>query len=139
VGLIGIFCSAQIYKVPARPAWNSWTTAAEFLLTALVLSTHPIIAPAAALAQAALQVAKFYTMQRSEEFELRQSARLLGQDFRLLLVLRVAALLVSATLPGFSGFALALAAEFCGRYLFFVTVVPRNMAATFFGTAKEAA
>ena len=37
------------------------------------------------------------------------------------------------------GFAVALAGEIIGRYLFFVSVVPRNMAMTFFSQEREAA
>ena len=34
---IGVMCSARIYMVPARPAWNSRYTLAEFFSTALLL------------------------------------------------------------------------------------------------------
>jgi hypothetical protein len=37
-----------------------------------------------------------------------------------------------------AGFALALAGELLGRYLFFVSVVPKNMALTFFEQAEAA-
>lgn len=138
-GLAGILCSARIYMVPARPAWNSWRTMAEFFSTALILSTHPVAAPIGAASQVALQIGKFYAMRRSEEFELRQSARLMADDLRMLAAFRLIALVVSCFLPPAPAFLLALTAESGGRYLFFVTVVPRNMAATFFGTAREAA
>ena len=36
-GIAGILCSAFIYRVPARPSWNSWTTVAEFYLTAALI------------------------------------------------------------------------------------------------------
>jgi DMSO reductase iron-sulfur subunit len=138
-GLAGIFSSARIYMVPARPAWNSWRTMAEFALTALVLSGHAMLMPAAALAQAALQIGKVAVMRRSQEFELRQSARLLTDDFRHLLAARVLLLLIAPWLTPALALPLLLVSEVAGRYLFFVTVVPRNMAATFFGTAREAA
>ena len=138
-GCIGILCSARIYMVPARPAWNTWRTMAEFFLTALVLGGNSRVAIGAAIAQAILQIAKLLAMRRSAEFELRQSARLLGHDFRGLFALRIAALLIACWLPAPARIAVALASEIAGRYLFFVTVVPRNVAATFFGTAREAA
>jgi DMSO reductase anchor subunit len=137
-GCIGIFSSARIYMVPARPAWNSWRTPAEFMLTALILSGHPVAMPAAALGQVALQVSKLAAMRRSSEFELRQSARLLTLDFRWLFIARLALLAALPWIPATASMACALASELAGRYLFFVTVVPRNMATTFFGTAREA-
>ena len=36
-GFGGVFASAQLYRVPARPAWNSFHTTAEFFFTALLL------------------------------------------------------------------------------------------------------
>lgn len=138
-GLIGIYCSARIYTVPARPAWNSLRTPVEFLLTALILGGHPIVMPAAAIAQAALTATKVFRMQRSDEFELRQSARLLTDDFRTLLGARLLILLAVVFLPQPFAFLVALLGEIIGRYLFFASVVPRNMATTFFGTAREAA
>jgi DMSO reductase anchor subunit len=69
-GLAGIFCSARIYIVPARPAWNSWLTMPEFFLTALVIAGEP----AGVLAQTMLLVLNLMLMKRSDEFELRQSA-----------------------------------------------------------------
>jgi DMSO reductase iron-sulfur subunit len=138
-GLAGIFCSARIYMVPARPAWNSWRTLGEFLLTALLLSGEAALMPGAALALAVLQIGKVWAMRRSAEFELRQSARLLTDDFRYLLGIRILTLLVAPWLALPVAIPLLLAGEIAGRYLFFVSVVPRNMAATFFGTAREAA
>jgi DMSO reductase anchor subunit len=138
-GFIGIFCSARIYMAPARPSWNSWRTLAAFLLTALVLSGHPMLMPGAAIAQALLEIWKLVSAKRSPELELRQSARLLAHDFRAIFALRLALLLALTVTPVPVAFGLAFASEVIGRYLFFVTVVPRNMAATFFGTAREAA
>jgi Fe-S-cluster-containing dehydrogenase component len=36
-GLVAIYCSARIYMVPARPAWNTPKTIARFYATAVVL------------------------------------------------------------------------------------------------------
>lgn len=136
-GLLGIYSSARIYIVPARPAWNSWRTAAEFLLTAAIFTGHPVWTPVACAAQALLLAAKIFVLRGSDEFEQRQSARLYRDDFRWLTAARMFTLLAAPWIPG--GLLLAFASEIAGRYLFFVTVVARNMATTFFGTAREAA
>jgi DMSO reductase anchor subunit/ferredoxin len=142
-GLAGVFCSARIYMVPARPAWNSWRTAAEFYLTTLflgaILAKSVKLAFAAAVLQALLQCARMVWLRTSAELELRQSGRLLRHDLYRLFLLRIALLIAAPWMPLPLAVAVGLAAELCGRYLFFVTVAPRNMAATFFGTAREAA
>ena len=81
-------------------------------------------------------------MSGSEEFELRASARLLAHDLRTAFIARLALLMAGGmVLPltghGGIGFGFALAGELLSRYLFFVSVVPRNMAASFF--RREAA
>lgn len=143
IGFLGVYCSARIYMVPARPAWNSSSTPVEFVLTGLLLGALAAGALpwawAFAAAQAAVTASRIRTMSRSGEFELQASARLFLTDFRRVLQFRVALLLVAPALPFPFSIVAALGAELAGRYLFFVTVVPRNMAATFFGTAREAA
>lgn len=37
LGLAGVYCTARIYRVPARPTWDSPRTTASFLLTSLLL------------------------------------------------------------------------------------------------------
>jgi DMSO reductase anchor subunit len=155
-GVCGVYASARIYLVPGRPAWNSGHTIAEFFLTAatlgpLLLSAIgvrpdllPIVAAAAAIAQIVNQVWKFLRLIRSEDFEEQASARLLSSDLARLFLLRLALLAFGgAALPltGYAvlGFAAAFAGEILGRYLFFVSVVPKNMAMTFFGQQREAA
>ena len=143
-GVAGILSSACIYRVPARPAWNSWTTMAEFLLTSALLG--PLLAGCfvsvnwrwtalAAAAQFTVQLAKLVRLGRSAEFELRQSARLLDNELRPLFLLRLV-LLSGALAPSPFGLFLAVAGEVMGRYLFFVSVVPRNIAASFFGGTR---
>jgi DMSO reductase iron-sulfur subunit len=156
VGVCGVYASARIDLVPGRPAWNSGHTIAEFFLTAatlgpLLLSAIgvrpdllPIVAAAAAIAQIVNQVWKFLRLIRSEDFEEQASARLLSSDLARLFLLRLALLAFGgAALPltGYAllGFAAAFAGEILGRYLFFVSVVPKNMAMTFFGQQREAA
>jgi DMSO reductase anchor subunit len=76
-------------------------------------------------------------MAASDEFELRASSRLLAQDLRGALIARLGLLVAGGiVLPmtghAAAGFALALAGELISRWLFFVSVVPKNMAASFF-------
>ena len=152
LGLAGVTASAFIYVVPARPAWDSKLTVAEFQLTGLVLGPLFVaalglhVAPgwiaAAALGQLLNQMLKLVRLMRSDVFELRASARLLVNDFSNLFLLRLALLVIGGVvmpLAGYERFGLlpALLGEFTARYLFFVSVVPRNMAASFI--AKEAA
>jgi len=152
LGFAGVTASAFIYLVPARPAWNSKSTLADFYLTALMLgplflATLGVSVPAFPLAAASsLQllncVLKLIVMAASDEFELRASSRLLAQDLRAVLLARIALLIAGGIvlpLAGHAaiGFGAALAGELLSRYLFFVSVVPRNMAASFF--RREAA
>ncbi|HXS98839.1 MAG TPA: DmsC/YnfH family molybdoenzyme membrane anchor subunit [Candidatus Limnocylindrales bacterium] len=152
LGFAGVTASAFIYLVPARPAWNSKSTLADFYLTALMLgplflATLGVAVPVFPLAAASsLQllncVLKLIVMAASDEFELRASSRLLAQDLRAVLLARIALLIAGGIvlpLAGHAaiGFGAALAGELLSRYLFFVSVVPRNMAASFF--RREAA
>ncbi|ACL21487.1 dimethyl sulfoxide reductase anchor subunit family protein [Desulfitobacterium hafniense] len=43
VGLAAVAVSSKVYMLPARPAWNSWTTPGAFLLTAVVLGTFTVL------------------------------------------------------------------------------------------------
>ena len=157
-GGIGLVCSAQIYMVPARPAWASRWTMIEFAATALLLGPlflraldagtrtvpsdfwlTPVSVFGAAL-QFATQFGKFLWLSRSETFELRGSALLLAGRLRTLFAFRLGTLLaagIALPLESHSAFGLralffvALAGEWLGRWLFFVSVVPKNMAAAF--------
>ena len=138
--------------MPARPAWNSKHTLIDFYLTALLLGPQFLTAfgirvPVMAIvlaggAQLLNQLVKLLTLAASDEFELRASARLLTQDLRRALVARLALLIgggIALPLAGWpvGAFALALVGELLSRYLFFVSVVPKNIAATF--SARRAA
>jgi formate dehydrogenase iron-sulfur subunit len=160
-GLAGLFCSARIYMVPARPAWRSRYTLAEFFSTALLLGPLLVLAlePSAPswLARAAVlgaasqlltQGLKFFWLARSDPFELRASALLLSGRLKNAFLLRLALLIASGivlplTASSRSAFAAALAlalpGEWLGRWLFFVSVVPKNMAAAFTAPRKAAA
>jgi formate dehydrogenase iron-sulfur subunit len=154
-GLAGVTCSARIYMVRARPAWFSGYTVAEFFSTALLLGpafVHALIpgVPRAVLlasavgggAQLLVQSGKFLWLSQSEVFELRSSSVLLAGRLRARFILRLLALIVAGILIPLAAdsrwllnvaFAAAVAGEFLGRYLFFVSVVPKNIAAAFTG------
>ncbi len=156
--VLGVMCSARIYMVPARPAWNSRYTAAEFFFTGLLLGPlfvlaldmHTLgawdriwVARAAVMggsAQLLIQVLKFLWLARSEQFELRASALLLSGGMRQAFLIRLALLIASGiALPlvidsqgaAVATILLAAAGECLGRWLFFTSVVPKNMAASF--------
>ncbi len=156
-GLAGIAASAFIYLVPARPSWNTKFTIADFFLTAAVLGplfaawigvgagrSLMSLAVAAAAGQLVNQASRFLRLIASDSFELQASARLLSTTLARPLLLRIALLVVGGIaipLSGwvyarFAAFPLALAAEFAGRYLFYVSVVPKNIAAPYL-TAQE--
>jgi formate dehydrogenase iron-sulfur subunit len=159
-GAGGVMCSARIYIVPARPAWWSGYTPAEFFSTVLLLG--PLFVRAVTLAhipwlawasiaggaaQLVTQTLKFLWLSRSETFELRASALLLSGRLKNFLLLRMGALilagialpLLSSPVAAGAALAIALAGEWLGRWLFFVSVVPKSMAAAFTGSAREAA
>jgi DMSO reductase iron-sulfur subunit len=160
LGALGVMASACIYLVRARPAWNNKHTVAEFYLTGALLGPlfaasfawtfRPYllwVAVIAATAQLVNMASKVLWLTRSEMFELQASARLLSTSLAPLLLLRAVlltwagiALPISSVSRSATLFALAaaLASEILGRYLFFVGVVPKNMAATFIAAASEA-
>jgi formate dehydrogenase iron-sulfur subunit len=133
IGVAGTIASSCIYLVPARPAWNMIHTTLSFLLTAAILGASfsgqfQIFTISASIAQIFNEITKYIRLSISSEREQIDSARLLsGKLFAARLLLLLVPLAPAA-----------LIAELLGRYLFFVTVVPRNVASTYFG-AKEAA
>jgi DMSO reductase iron-sulfur subunit len=160
-GALGVYCSARIYMVNARPAWKSVYTAADFFATALLLgplfvhalgiADHPWLRYAAiggAAAQLLVQSLKFLRLARSEQFELRASAILLSGRFQTQFLLRLGILVIAGiVLPlveagrpaALLTLLLALAGEWLGRWLFFVSVVPKNIAAAFTTAGRHAA
>jgi DMSO reductase iron-sulfur subunit len=147
LGFAGVTASGFIYLVPARPAWNSKRTIVDFYLTALLLGPLflavlgiPVpraAAIAAGAAQLLNQVVRLVWLSASDEFELRASARLLTGELRNLLMVRLTLLIGGCVAPGPAAFVLGLAGELVSRYLFFVSVVPKNIASTF--TPRRAA
>jgi len=160
-GFAGVTSSARIYIVRARPAWFSGYTLAEFYSTALLLgplfvrvldgglpSWVRIAAIAGASGQLIVQLLKFLWLSRSEVFELRASSLLLSGRLQNLFLTRLAVLALAgvlvplvATRGGITAatFTAALAGEWLGRYLFFVSVVPKNIAAAFTSGERKAA
>ena len=157
-GIAGVTSSARIYMVKARPAWYTAYTIAEFFATALLLGPLfvKMLAPgswisyAAAIGagtQLATQLLKFLWLSRTDVFELRASSLLLSGRLQNLFVTRLAGLVLAGMLlPVMAtrgwiialAFALALGGEWLGRYLFFVSVVPKNMAAAFTSGSRAA-
>jgi len=169
-GIAGVTASAYIYRVPARPAWNTSYTLLQFLFTAALLG--PLfaavigvgetrwLAPAATAMGVAIAIVlalRFLRLIASESLELKGTARLLSTVLRRHLVMRACLLAVGGVVmpllvvsrPGLidaagalfigASLALAMAGEILGRYLFFVSVVPRQMAAAYLSAAREAA
>jgi Fe-S-cluster-containing dehydrogenase component/DMSO reductase anchor subunit len=161
-GIVGALCSAKLYMVRARPAWNSAYTIAEFFSTALLLGSlfMRVMSPgqtptqtwigyatvAGCAAQLMTQTLKFLWMSQSGTFELRASSLLLSGPVRRHFLMRLAILITvmalalipeSSAVAG-AALALGLAGEVLGRWLFFVSVVPKNIAAAF-TTAGRAA
>lgn len=181
-GMAGIFASAKIYLVPARPAWNTVRTPLRFFLTGFILGPlfgllvyslytvrgtsgeiggfylGPIavllaVSSLAALLQLFVLGARLFSLRPDLSEELYGSAFLLVHRFKKYFLMRIGLLLLgnflipfflfnSASLGRPSGglfvglaaaaFFLSLVGEFLGRYLFFVTVVPKNIPGSFF-------
>jgi formate dehydrogenase iron-sulfur subunit len=157
LGFAGVTASACIYRVPSRPAWNTPLTLIQFNLTALTLG--PLFALAAigsaglrwfpagiasvAGAQFVVLALRFFRLSGSDAVELRASSRLLATSLRAPLIARGFLLALGAmALPLLSShptvlwlsFAIALGGELVGRYLFFVSAVPKHPAAPYLGS-----
>lgn len=159
-GVAGAFASARLYTVPARPAWNNKHTFAEFFLSAALTGSlfsslvipaaqHTLvsIAGATALAMLLQQVGKFFWLLRSQTYELRSTATLLWGALRDLFLLRLCGLLIlgvwlsraaDSKMDIAVGLVVAMGMEILGRYLFFVSVVPKNIAASYLNEEEAA-
>jgi len=160
-GVAGVIASASIYLVPARPAWNTRHTVTDFLLAAALLGSllaaavgvgnrHGLLfASALATASQLLnQTVRFLWLTSSDLFERKASAqllstvlasRVLGRGGLLLLGGLVVPLLFPSAWGAAAALAFTFAGEILGRYLFFVSVVPKNMAAAYLSGPKAAA
>lgn len=165
LGVVGVLASAMIYLVRARPAWNMSHTPLDFLFSAAVVgfTSAPLLSKAvssmtalphlrhfslppanfpawpvvcAAVLWLANQGLRLLRLKRSELFEKRATASLLGTSkLQVLLIASLALIVASAAFALNAQFIAASIAAFAGvllaRYLFFVSVVPLNMALTF--------
>jgi DMSO reductase anchor subunit len=152
--------------VPSRPAWNTPFTLVQFNLTAGILGPLfaaaigvgetrwlTIAAASMAASQFLLLALRFLRCIASDSVELKGTARLLSTVLRRTLLIRGALLALGAValplLVSGSGaspvvvmvlaLAMALGGEILGRYLFFVSVVPKHMAAPYLAAGSEAA
>jgi DMSO reductase anchor subunit len=157
LGICGVGASARLYLAPGRPAWNSPITLLEFFATACLLGTASAIVlsgggpgKSLALLFAALLTSlgitlKLVRLRFASRHELIASWQLLSSVLLNKLLLRVGLfaagvlfLLLGDRLGScVAGLLLLLACEFISRYLFFVSVVPSNIASGYL--TKEAA
>ena len=147
-GLCGVGASARLYLVPGRPAWNSPFTILEFYATAFLLGSaganilvgsSPLTRSVTFLAGSATVLVaglKILWLARSKVHE-RQGAFVLlrtvlaNRLFLRFLLLGVGLLILPFARANWATILTALvliAGEFLGRYLFFVSVVPTNIA-----------
>lgn len=154
LAVLGTVASSFIYLIRARPAWNTVHTPLDFLLTGLLgggvlfrvvglyLPHTPEYLPLAGRVielTAALWATNFAVrivrMARSPVFELRATTQLLGGSLRRESAVAALTMLAGVLLSAAGMVPLACAVVLFGalvvRYLFFVSVVPLNMALTF--------
>ena len=161
LGVAGVTASACIYRVPSRPAWNTPFTLIQFNLTAAALgpllvaasgatdARWPVFAAAGmASAQLLLVALRFVRLIGTDSIELKGTARLLSTTLQGPFIARgvllavggvVLPLVARGTSMLWVAFALTLAGEIAGRYLFFVSVVPKHMATPYLEIGSEAA
>jgi DMSO reductase anchor subunit len=167
LGVGGTVCSAYIYLVPARPAWNMIHTPLDFLLTTALLGSllasvlqvagswvaelacaHLLCLPHPSggfqiypvFLSAAFwflnQIVRRVRLSFSRLFERRASASLLGTESLQAILLSSFALIAIASFFAYVRLdaiacLTAMTAVLLTRYLFFISVVPLNMALTF--------
>jgi len=181
-GIGGIYCSSMLYRVPARPAWDSRKTTIDFFDVAAMLGPVSFVVAAmvailiagreigfllGAMQAAALFAAFAYIFKHtknayiinkwleSDIHELKASARLRVDHFYRLRMIRnsigIAGLfalipfMAGQTLLPIAGqvsmalLALGLftAVSFINRYIFFVSVVPRNIPGNYIVASKN--
>src|SRR5215469_13329162 len=148
LGAAGVGASARLYLVPGRPAWNSPLTVLEFFSTVAVLGTainHELV-PGESSGKAAVLLAgfcalivlagKLLRLRWTKGHELYASWQLLSSVLANRLWLRALLLVLGASLAAsaghswmrIAGLLSLIAGELLGRYLFFVSVVPTNIA-----------
>ena len=159
LGIAGIIASSFIYLVPARPSWNMVHTPIDFLLSAALIGTAlpavlativasilparslPAVFPFWAVVLASMlwianHAARLIRLNHSAIFEHHAAAALLNLPRHRASLIGSFAFAAAAPLAWITGnsplaCAAALVAVLLARYLFFVSVVPLNMALTF--------
>jgi DMSO reductase anchor subunit len=147
-GLCGVGASARLYLVPGRPAWNSPFTILEFYATAFLLGSaganilarsYPLTRSVTLLAGSAtvlvaglkiLWLARSAVHERQGAFVLLRTV-LANRLFLRFLLLGVGLLILPFAQANWTTILTAvvlIAGEFLGRYLFFVSVIPTNIA-----------
>lgn len=149
-GLAGVGASARLYLAPGRPAWNSPITVFEFYATMALLGTAAAgllsdragdarLLLACMLFSVLLFCIKLIRCAHSSSHQLYGTWQLHSTLLSNKVILRFGLLFGGAWLFN-SGNSVAsrtgallllLAGEFLGRYLFFVSVVPSNIASSF--------
>ncbi|MEE9368019.1 MAG: DmsC/YnfH family molybdoenzyme membrane anchor subunit [Pontiella sp.] len=182
-GIAGIYCSSMIYRVPARPAWDSIKTTIDFFDVAAILGPVSfIVASMIAMVitetsisflESAMQAAAVFAILaflfkhtknayvinmwlNSDTFELKASAEMRVKRFGRLRMLRnCIGITGMLTLSAFTAetpmstigllatallaLGLFMAVSFINRYIFFVSVVPRNIPGNYLIAATESA
>lgn len=156
-GIAGVCASARLYLAPGRPAWNSPFTFAEFLATTALMGLAMGAAlggnqPSAAhwlltlmFATFGITASKLAWLANSSVHELFSSWQLHKMYLARLMTLRVTLLISGGWLISvasneclcISAAGLILSSEMIGRYLFFVSVIPTDIASGYL--AREAA
>jgi formate dehydrogenase iron-sulfur subunit len=157
IGIGGVAASARLYLAPGRPAWNTPITFLEFFTTALLLGIaganvlgggdshrEPALL-AAAILSATTFALKLGRLRLASRYELFASWQLCSSVLLTKLLLRLGTLalgtcvllMADSIATRMLGVGLLVAGEFVGRYLFFVSVVPSNIASGYL--AQEAA
>ena len=157
LGIAGVAASARLYLAPGRPAWDTRITFMEFFATTFLLGVaamtglskedlhlHALLFCAAIFCALSMSL-KIVRLRFASRHELFASWQLLSTVLVNKLLLRGAFLLLGTWLFANSqdialkslAFAALAAGEFMGRYLFFVSVVPSNIASGYL--AAEAA
>lgn len=150
LGLAGVGASARLYLAPGRPAWNSPFTILEFFSTTALLGTAisgllasgakgGLLVSASAACVLSVFCIKIAWLARASSHQLYGAWQLLSTTLSGRVLLRIALLTggwwlfnAAHNFPTRVGALLILlAGEFLGRYLFFVSVVPTNIASSF--------
>ncbi len=147
-GAAGVGASARLYLVPGRPGWNSPFTILEFYLTAVLLGSagaHVLVNNYlfsefavffAGIATVLVSVLKLGWLARSDVHELQGVFSLLltvlSSSLQTRFLLLAAALLIlpfsNTNWTAIVVVLMLISSEFISRYLFFVSVVPTNIA-----------